>query len=168
MILLQLLFADQLGPHFQEGEKLLLPEVLKQFSKRKYHRQKAHLILSAIRHRALDADVELVSLDSYRGVSGSAKSVVNPTSYNQRRLVESLGIEILPSRGFVASEGEFAEYVEGKAGKRLVLEDFYRKQRARTGLLMANGEPEGGQWNFDQDNRLPPPKQASLGVSAPS
>lgn len=167
MFPLQLLFADQLGPHFQEDEKLLLPEVLKQFSKRKYHRQKAHLILSAIRHRALDSDVELVSLDSYREVSGSAKSVVNPTSYNQRRLVESLGIEILPSRGFVASESEFAEYVEGKAGKRLVLEDFYRKQRTRTGLLMANGEPEGGQWNFDHDNRLPPPKQASLGVSAP-
>ncbi|MFM2019474.1 MAG: hypothetical protein RL718_55, partial [Actinomycetota bacterium] len=46
---MQLLFADQLGPHFDLGGEILLPEVLSQFSKRNYHRQKAHLILYAIR-----------------------------------------------------------------------------------------------------------------------
>jgi deoxyribodipyrimidine photolyase-related protein len=34
------------------------------------------------------------------------------------------------------------------------MEFFYRDMRKRTGLLMdAFGEPEGGQWNFDKDNR---------------
>ena len=146
---------------------MLLPEVISQFSKRKYHRQKAHLILSAIRHRAQDPEVKLVPVDSYRDVVGQATSVVNPTSYNQRKLVKELGLEIHPSKGFVASEHEFAEYVASKAGKRLVLEDFYRKQRLRTGLLITDGQPEGGQWNFDHDNRLPPPKQSSLGVTEP-
>jgi len=144
-----------------------LPEVLSQFRKRRYHRQKAHLILSAIRRRALDPDIELVSLDSYRDTPSSVSTVVNPTSYNQRRLVQSIGLEVFPSRGFVASEEEFAEYAKSKAGKRLVLEDFYRKQRVRTGLLMNDGQPVGGQWNFDHDNRLPPPKEQTLGVSEP-
>jgi deoxyribodipyrimidine photolyase-related protein len=31
-------------------------------------------------------------------------------------------------------------------------------QRTRLGVLVEDGKPVGGQWNFDQDNRLPPPK----------
>ena len=51
---MQLLFADQLGQHFDLGGEILLPEVRSQFRKRRYHRQKAHLILYAIRARARD------------------------------------------------------------------------------------------------------------------
>jgi deoxyribodipyrimidine photolyase-related protein len=40
------------------------------------------------------------------------------------------------------------------------MENFYRWQRARLGVLMTDdGKPVGGQWNFDADNRLPPPKK---------
>ena len=35
------------------------------------------------------------------------------------------------------------------------MEYFYRGMRRKTGLLMTGGEPEGGQWNFDADNRKP-------------
>ena len=38
------------------------------------------------------------------------------------------------------------------------MEDFYRWQRKRSGYLMEGDQPVGGQWNFDEDNRLPPPK----------
>ena len=38
------------------------------------------------------------------------------------------------------------------------MEDFYRWQRKRYGYLMEGDQPVGGQWNFDEDNRLPPPK----------
>jgi deoxyribodipyrimidine photolyase-related protein len=47
------------------------------------------------------------------------------------------------------------------------METFYREQRRRFGVLMQGGEPRGGQWNFDAENRaafgpggpgsLPPP-----------
>jgi deoxyribodipyrimidine photolyase-related protein len=33
------------------------------------------------------------------------------------------------------------------------MEYFYRMMRRKTGLLMADDQPEGGQWNFDHDNR---------------
>jgi deoxyribodipyrimidine photolyase-like uncharacterized protein len=44
-------------------------------------------------------------------------------------------------------------WAEGR--KELRLEHFYRWMRKRTGLLMDDGEPVGGAWNFDKDNRKP-------------
>ncbi|CAA0110761.1 (6-4) photolyase [BD1-7 clade bacterium] len=39
------------------------------------------------------------------------------------------------------------------AGKSAKMEFFYRRMRKRFDILMADGEPVGGQWNFDQNNR---------------
>ena len=38
------------------------------------------------------------------------------------------------------------------------MEDFYRWQRKRLGYLMDGDKPVGGEWNFDKDNREPPPR----------
>jgi deoxyribodipyrimidine photolyase-related protein len=38
------------------------------------------------------------------------------------------------------------------------MEDFYRWQRKRLHVLMDGDEPAGGRWNFDEENRQPPPK----------
>ncbi|HET8981282.1 MAG TPA: cryptochrome/photolyase family protein, partial [Pedococcus sp.] len=49
------LFADQLGPHFRFGrEGVLLVESTAALGRRRYHRQKLHLLLSALRHRAAE------------------------------------------------------------------------------------------------------------------
>lgn len=47
------LFGDQLGPHFldTDDQPVLLAESRRAFARRRFHRQKAHLVLSAIRHR---------------------------------------------------------------------------------------------------------------------
>ena len=49
------------------------------------------------------------------------------------------------------------EFADGLAGGRHPMEDFYRWQRRRLGYLMDGDEPAGGRWNFDADNREPPP-----------
>jgi deoxyribodipyrimidine photolyase-related protein len=162
----QLLFADQLGSHFDLGGEILLPVVTAQFAKRSYHRQKAHLILYALLARARDPRVTLVELSNYRELQSLSKLsvAIRPSSRPMLALAESLGIELLPHRGFCSSQEEFATFAGVKT--KLKLEDFYRMQRRRLDLLMAGAEPEGGKWNFDEENRLSPPK-AGLGLPHP-
>ena len=175
----RILFADQLGPHFVEDQDIIIPEVLGPFRRRRYHRQKAHLILSALRHLAqeLGDRATVIRGETYHEVlAGLDASVVNPTSWGLRKLVSGLAstaeIEVHPSRGFVASEADFQAWASGQS-KRLLMENFYRHQRKETGYLMVPGsdgglEPEGGQFNFDHDNREAPPKnQDTLGVTEP-
>ena len=38
------------------------------------------------------------------------------------------------------------------------MESFYRAQRIRLNILVENGKPVGGAWNFDKENRSPLPK----------
>ena len=164
---MQLLLADQLGPHFELEEKLLLPIVDNQFSKRNYHRQKAHLIRYAQLARAKDANVETIRLKSYRELKDFAglRSMVSGSSRSFDALADSLQLTKLENPGFCSSQSDWAAYL-AKAGKRLRLEDFYRLQRQRLGILMENTEPVGGKWNFDEENRLPPPKPG-LGLPEP-
>ncbi|MCA6078403.1 cryptochrome/photolyase family protein [Fulvivirga sedimenti] len=39
---------------------------------------------------------------------------------------------------------------------------FYKKQRRRFGLLMENGQPEGGKWSFDDENRKKLPSSVEI------
>jgi deoxyribodipyrimidine photolyase-like uncharacterized protein len=50
------LLGDQLGPHHLDdaGQPVLLVESRAVLRRRRFHRQKAHLVLSAIRHRAAE------------------------------------------------------------------------------------------------------------------
>jgi deoxyribodipyrimidine photolyase-related protein len=73
--------------------------------------------------------------------------------HDLRHTAHTLGVplEVRPDRHFMCSVREFAAYAKGR--KQLRLEGFYRHMRQRHDVLMHNGEPIGGQWNFDKDNR---------------
>ncbi len=62
-----------------------------------------------------------------------------------------LALEVREDRHFYTTVREFSAHAEGR--KALRLEYFYREQRRRHGVLMNDGQPEGGRWNFDADNR---------------
>jgi deoxyribodipyrimidine photolyase-related protein len=64
--------------------------------------------------------------------------------------------EILQSPMFMFSRSYFDEYQGGK--KNLLLENFYRKTRKELDILMDDGKPIGGQWNYDELNRKKIPK----------
>jgi deoxyribodipyrimidine photolyase-related protein len=70
-----------------------------------------------------------------------------------KTLAESnqLPLEIREDRHFFNCIREFAEHAKGR--KSLRMEYFYREQRKRQGVLMQGGEPIGGRWNFDAENR---------------
>ncbi|MGJ9413409.1 cryptochrome/photolyase family protein [Aeromicrobium sp. CF4.19] len=166
----RMLFGDQLGPHFtDDAEDVVLVEAADELTRRPIHRQRAHLFLSAIRHRAAELDVPVHRAESFREAlqDKGPLEAVGPTSWAARELADELGWSVLPSRGFVTSEQDFAGWVDGR--RRLVMQDFYREVRAREGILMKGpDDPAGGRWNFDHDNREPAPKgHSTLGLPAP-
>ncbi|MEJ6390532.1 cryptochrome/photolyase family protein [Gymnodinialimonas ulvae] len=82
------------------------------------------------------------------------------TEPGEFRLIDALEempipVHIFPDDRFLCSHGEFDAWAEGR--KELRMEFFYREMRRKTGLLMDGDKPEGGKWNYDHDNRKPPP-----------
>ncbi|MGW3008359.1 cryptochrome/photolyase family protein [Streptomyces sp. NPDC001219] len=179
------LFGDQLGPHFlrpsqdsgpTREEPLLMIEARSVFRRRRFHRAKAHLVLSAMRHRAAELGdrVTYVRADTYREAlervvgGGERLTVHHPTSYAAVKLVRSLPqVTMGPARGFLVPMDDFAAWADGRGGERLRQEDFYRWVRRCHDLLMDGDAPAGGRWNYDHDNREPPPRTPSLPVPAP-
>jgi deoxyribodipyrimidine photolyase-related protein len=62
-----------------------------------------------------------------------------------------LSVDIREDDRFLCSHDRFATWAEDR--KILRMEFFYREMRRMTGLLMQGEAPQGGQWNFDTDNR---------------
>jgi len=61
-------------------------------------------------------------------------------------------LSFLPDRHFLISEDAFQDWSEGR--KQLRMETFYRYMRKTHHILMdEQGNPEGGDWNFDAENR---------------
>lgn len=83
----------------------------------------------------------------------------------EERLQNSLqaqGIEttVLESPMFMTSREQIKNELGGK--KRLLMKNFYEKQRKRLGILVdSKGQPRGGKWSFDDENREPLPKNES-------
>ncbi|MGW2228215.1 cryptochrome/photolyase family protein [Streptomyces formicae] len=178
------LFGDQLGPHFIASDEdgpghdtpLLMIEARSVFRRRRFHRAKAHLVLSAMRHRAAELGdrVTYVKADTYReglarAVGSDPVTVHHPTSHAALKLVRSLPhVRVGPPRGFLVPQGDFAAWADGHGGGRLRQEDFYRWVRRHHDLLMEGDAPAGGRWNYDHDNREAPPRgQKVLQVDAP-
>ena len=174
------LFADQLSPRAYGGANadrpVLLVEAASALSRHRFHRQKLHLILSALRHakRDLGDRAILVRAQTYSEALrtyGRPVLVCEPTSFAAERFVHRLRadgrvVEVLPTPTFALARAEFAEWAGERT--RFRLEDFYRAQRRRFGILMEGDEPLGGRWNFDTDNREPPPRgETELDVEAP-
>ncbi len=73
----------------------------------------------------------------------------------------------LPDPHFLCTREAFARWAQGK--RELRMEFFYRWQRKQQRVLLdAAGEPEGGQWNFDADNRSGFPKAGPGEIEPPA
>src|SRR5215218_4898177 len=90
------LFGDQLGPHFTDDHDgpVLLVESRAVFRRRRFHRQKAHLVLSALRHRAAELGDRVVHVqaETYREALAQVDGPleVQPTSRAAVRFVSAL------------------------------------------------------------------------------
>ncbi|MEO1059953.1 MAG: cryptochrome/photolyase family protein [Actinomycetota bacterium] len=137
------------------------------------HVQRNHLVVAAMRRFASELAAEGFEVDLRRaptmadGVrahvdqhSPDALVATEPNSRRARALCERLDAEQVRSDQFLCHHDDFAAWADGQ--KTLQMERFYRWRRTQTGYLMDGDEPVGGQWNFDHDNREPPPKDTSI------
>ncbi len=159
---------------YAPGEcRVLLVESAHLIESKPWHRQRLHLVLSAMAHFASELRAEGFDVDHRRAPTlgrglddhveefGVERVVATePMSWDGRAMLERRDVELVRSDRFLCHYDDFAAWAEGR--KQLKMEDFYRWQRARLDLLMDVGpdgpEPVGGQWNFDHDNREPPPR----------
>jgi deoxyribodipyrimidine photolyase-related protein len=64
------------------------------------------------------------------------------------------------SEHFLSHRDELAAFFKGK--KSYVMESFYRHMRKKHKVLMENGKPVTGKWNYDVENRKSLPEDHSL------
>ena len=149
--------------------RLLFVESEAKIRSKRWHRQRLHVFLASMRRFAAELEAEGFTVD-YRRTDTMAAGleahvadaapervrVMAPLNWDGRQVLERLPVQIEPNDQFLCSPSDFADWAHGR--NRLTMEDFYRWQRTRLDVLMDAGRPSGGAWNFDKDNREPPPR----------
>jgi deoxyribodipyrimidine photolyase-related protein len=160
---------------------VLMAEVAEETTYVPHHKQKIAFILSAMRHfaeglRREGIHVDYVKLDDpqntgsfggelRRAIARHRPQAIVMTEPGEWRVLEMMcgwqtelriPFAIRDDTRFICSRARFGAWARDRKSYRM--EFFYREMRRETGLLMKGGEPEGGQWNFDAENRkaLPP------------
>uniref|UniRef100_UPI0040486E06 cryptochrome/photolyase family protein n=1 Tax=Polynucleobacter sp. TaxID=2029855 RepID=UPI0040486E06 len=151
------------------------------------HKAKIALFLSAMRHFAQSLETlqypltyikacPLPIVEALRAQLLNKKIshlvCVEPGEWRLKQAIEalaqdlSLQLEMREDDHFFCTHQEFLDWTANK--KELRLEYFYRLMRKKHGILIAeDGNPEGGQWNFDQDNRKAYPKSGPGMIDEP-
>jgi deoxyribodipyrimidine photolyase-related protein len=142
----------------------------------RHHKQKIAFVLSAMRHFAQELRAEGIRVDYVRltgagntgSFGGELRRAVERHRPERVLLTEpgewrvwemmldwreelDLPVEIRPDNRFFSSRADFGRWAGDRDAS--LMEPFYRDMRRRTGFLMRDGEPEGGRWNYDRDNR---------------
>jgi deoxyribodipyrimidine photolyase-related protein len=189
---LRLVMGDQLSRNVSSlagaaaaTDVILMVEVKAEVTSVKHHKHKIVLVLSAMRHfakslRGEGFHVDYVMLDDPKNTQsfttelqravkrhGAKRLIVTEASeWRVHEMMQGwadatgIDVEFRPDERFMCSRETFAKWAEGRRSFRM--EFFYREMRKSTGLLMRDGEPEGGQWNFDAENRKRLPKDAEV------
>jgi hypothetical protein len=126
------------GPHFlrpgPDGPDRNAPVVMVEsravFRRLRFHRAKAHLVLSAMRHRAaeLGERVHYVRADTYQeglhmAVGDKPVTVHHPTSRAALGFVMALdNVTVLPACGFLVAHDDFTAWAGERDGGRLLQE----------------------------------------------
>jgi deoxyribodipyrimidine photolyase-related protein len=162
----------------QQDAIVLMMEVSDETTYVRHHKQKLVYIISAMRHHAQALReagwrVDYMRLDdpdnsgSFTGEIARAIERHGPdqifvTEAGEWRVsamldswetIFGLPVTICRDNRFICSHKEFEAWASDR--RELTMEFFYREMRRKTGLLMQDGKPAGGRWNFDKDNRKP-------------
>lgn len=173
------ILGDQLlrdHPALDGASRAVLVESTALMGRRPVHRRRLHAVLVALRAYAQELrerhpDLEVVEhrgaasfADALAAHEGERLVAAHPNRRSAvRHLRDDLGVELVDSTQFLVGPERFAAYARGR--RTLTMEHFYREMRREHRVLLDDaGEPLGGRWNFDAENRRPPKE----GLSAPA
>ncbi|NRA67125.1 MAG: cryptochrome/photolyase family protein [Pseudobacteriovorax sp.] len=187
MTTVRIILGDQLFPldHMKipKATALVMIEDLELCQRYAFHKHKIAFFLASMRHYAAQAreagytvhyyDAEHPSfakpyVEKLKAIFTSIGSIstaeivevedIGPHNHIVAFLnAQGIALRTLPSPMFLVSRDRAKSYLASH--KKPFMKTFYQELRKSTGYLMSStGEPEGGQWSFDTDNRKKLPK----------
>ena len=181
---LRLILGDQLNSNHQwfarpePNAAYVLMEIRQETDYVTHHIQKIAAFFAAMRHfaerlRSKGHQVLYLPLDdpeNRQDLGGNLRELVRkhgfqrfeyqwPDEYRLDRqllqLIAELGIpaQAFDSKHFLTERHEVGDFFKGK--KRFLMESFYRFMRKKHDILMEQGKPVGGKWNYDRKNQNP-------------
>lgn len=172
---------DPASPLLTEGDRLhdhiWMAEVREESTHVWSHKARIAVFLAAMRHfcqhlRSQGWTVHYTALDGNDGAATANTlhdalrdavstlqpqhiRIVEPGDYRVAKALRRTAphIEFVPDPHFLCGVHEFRDYARER--KQLRMEFFYRDMRRRYNVLMSpdGRTPEGGEWNYDSDNR---------------
>jgi deoxyribodipyrimidine photolyase-related protein len=177
---------DRVGPLAETapGDTVLVfMESQAKGTRRPYHKKKLTLVLSAMRHFALEQaerGCRIVYGASPTSFSDGLLALQQQWQWSElatnRPAERELRVELEAARAnglritftadtaWLSTSDDFAEAFpkrDAKAGtpkpgqRTYLMDTFYRAMRQKSGILMDHGKPVGGKYSFDAENRLP-------------
>ena len=169
-------FTDRTGPLAEQPAAqtgIVIVESIAKALRRPYHKKKLAVLISNMRHFALEQAARGVSvlyhfsphshgralLDLQRTRKLPPLTVMTPAERELRldlAAAERSGLQLryVPDTTWTSTTQDFlATFGPYQPGKQYVMDRFYRRQRQQTGILMRNAKPLGGQFSYDAENR---------------
>lgn len=174
---------DQLNQNYgalksadSKTDHIVFVESQRMITGRKWHKQRLQFLISSARHFAdelrklgfevtyLKSDSTISGLTEIRSkLPGRPIVCATPNSFELRKSLTNFGVAFVENDFFITSEKLFSLWADQQ--KTYTMENFYRAQRRRLNILMSEDKPVGGNWNYDSENRLPPPKLHDWGTT---
>ncbi len=152
-----------------KSDVIAMVESARMTTGRAWHPMRLFFLISSARHFAeslrsegftVHYEKEPTTIDGLKKIQGLAHGApivcAEPSSFKQYAALKDFGVSFVANDFFLTSRADFALWAG--AQKSFLMENFYRAQRVRLNVLVEGGKPTGGAWNFDKENRLPPPK----------
>ncbi len=171
-------YTDRVGPLVEQSATdtgIVIVESTAKALRRPYHKKKLAVLLSNMRHFALEQQAKgvavlyhfspqshgqaLLKLQQERHLP--ALTCMTPAERELRldlSLMQKSGLAVhfVEDSTWVSTQKDFLDtYGPFKADKSYVMDRFYRRIRQQTGILMRNAKPVGSKFSYDAENRNP-------------
>lgn len=152
-----------------KSDVIVLVESARMTQSENWHKVRLYFLISSALHFAEELRAKgftvlyktvATTIDGLQEVQNQYPGILTycaePSSHRMYKALQEFGVNFVENDFFLTTRAHFELWASKQ--KSFLMENFYRAQRIRLGILVNGKDPVGGQWNFDKENRLPPPK----------